>query len=434
MATALTTMTLTELGPAFAAPARCDGKRATIVGTKGADSLLGTGGADVIVTKSGDDFIQSRGGGDLVCAGRDFDVIRGGRGEDRVLGGRGDDTLVGNSGADQLRGQTGVDALFGDSGNDRLFAGRGVGLGSEGLIGGAGDDVLNGGPGLDSAAFFNSPQGVQVDLDAGTASGHGTDQLVRVEGVGGSNFDDTIAGDEGTNGLFGQEGNDTLIGRDSGTLESNLFDVLSGDGGDDDIQGGPGFDFVTFAREPLPATVDLEAETATGNGNDTLDEIEGAFGSVEGDVLLGDATDNAFVPGEGDDQVDGRDGEDTVIYRGGSGAVVVDLSAREAAGAGMDELLAMENAWGSLGADLLIGDAGPNELIGFNGKDGISGGAGDDLLDGGEGVDNLDGGEDSDTCLNGEQTLDCESFTTTATTLSGMGFHSWLLLVEGRAS
>jgi Ca2+-binding RTX toxin-like protein len=425
LTTAFTAVVLVDAGPAVAAPQKCHGRPATIVGTKGADNLFGTRGRDVMVGKAGDDFILPRGGNDLVCAGDDSDVIHGGKGNDKVLGGEGDDTLVGNAGIDELRGQTDVDVLFGDAGNDQLFAGSGVGLGSEGLIGGAGDDLLNGGPGLDSAQFFDSPRGVQVDLDAGTATGRGTDQLVRIEGAGGSNFNDTISGDEGTNGLFGQEGNDTIVGRDSGTLESNLFDVLSGDGGDDDIQGGLGFDFVTFGREPLAATVDLDAGTATGHGSDTLADIEGAIGSVEGDVLRGDALDNAFVPGEGDDQVDGRDGEDTVIYRGGSRGVLVDLAAREASGAGTDEVLAMENAWGTLRADLLMGDARSNELIGFNGSDGISAGAGDDLLDGGAGRDNLNGGDDIDTCLDGETAIDCESFTAAAAATAGGGFLSW---------
>lgn len=111
----------------------CGGRRATIVGTPGADRLTGTRGRDVIVGLGGRDRIAGRGGPDVVCGGpgRDTirggagrDVIRGGAGADRLFGGRGRDRLLGGAGRDRLDGQLGVrDMLFGGRGRDLCIRG-----------------------------------------------------------------------------------------------------------------------------------------------------------------------------------------------------------------------------------------------------------------------------------------------------------------------
>lgn len=114
----------------------CQGKTATIVGTKGDDRLRGTGGKDVIVSRGGDDDIGAGGGNDLVCAGPGNDRVAGGAGKDVILGKAGQDGLMGNGRDDHLDGGGGDDKLFGQTGDDRLDGGRGR-------------DDGNGGPGRD---------------------------------------------------------------------------------------------------------------------------------------------------------------------------------------------------------------------------------------------------------------------------------------------
>lgn len=63
--------------------ARCLGRRATVVGTRGKDVLVGTRHDDVIVGLGGQDRIHGRGGDDLLCGGRGRDGIVGGSGSDR---------------------------------------------------------------------------------------------------------------------------------------------------------------------------------------------------------------------------------------------------------------------------------------------------------------------------------------------------------------
>ncbi len=52
---------------AGAAPPRCFGRTATIIGTNAGDDIDGTSRADVIVGRGGSDSISGDGGRDLIC-------------------------------------------------------------------------------------------------------------------------------------------------------------------------------------------------------------------------------------------------------------------------------------------------------------------------------------------------------------------------------
>jgi len=101
-------------GGPVGAPARvtrCAGRRATIVGTAGRDTLRGTPRADVIVALAGNDRVLGRGGNDVVCGGAGNDRLSGGPGRDRLLGERGRDVLTGGRGRDRLIGGQGRDHI-----------------------------------------------------------------------------------------------------------------------------------------------------------------------------------------------------------------------------------------------------------------------------------------------------------------------------------
>ncbi len=89
---------------------RCAGRRATIVGDDGPDTIKGTKKADVIVSNAGKDKVRGRGGNDRICGGRGKDTIGGGTGRDRLLGQAGKDNLRGNAGVDVLKGGKGKDS------------------------------------------------------------------------------------------------------------------------------------------------------------------------------------------------------------------------------------------------------------------------------------------------------------------------------------
>jgi hypothetical protein len=97
---------------ASAATPKCNGVKATIVGTSKADIIYGTNKRDVIVARSGKDKIFAKGGKDLICAGKGDDQVRGGDGPDKIFGEAGDDGLKGGAAFDRLRGGTGTDLCW----------------------------------------------------------------------------------------------------------------------------------------------------------------------------------------------------------------------------------------------------------------------------------------------------------------------------------
>jgi Ca2+-binding RTX toxin-like protein len=243
------------------------GKRATIVGTSGADSITGTRRQDVIVALGGNDSVVGRGGADLVC---------GGAGADEVLGGAGRDRLNGGGGGDILYGQAGNDSMAGANGHDLL-----VGMG--------GDDRYVGNDGVDLAVFLLAPGPVEVDLFLGESFGEGSDVLTGVEGVVGSDFDDAIFGDENPN-------------------------VMAGALGDDYIDGAGGTDLVFYLLSQSAVTVDLQDAYATGGeGIDVFSAVEDVLGSDFDDVLSGTGSADYLNGADGVDTIDGRGGDDICV-------------------------------------------------------------------------------------------------------------------------
>lgn len=112
-----------------AATPTCLGKRATIVGTAGADVITGTRRADIIVAGGGADTVSGGGGNDLICGGAGNDRLSGGTGDDRLSGGTGADHLLGGAGRDLLSAGAGRDRCTGGPGRDRASGCERLGLG-----------------------------------------------------------------------------------------------------------------------------------------------------------------------------------------------------------------------------------------------------------------------------------------------------------------
>jgi len=202
--------------------------QATATGTiENDDAITGTDGPDTIeplpngvsegvtggIPSDANDTINALGGNDLVRGGGGFDTIDGGDGNDDLQGEAENDFLIGGSGDDTLQG----------------------GSGSDTLAGGEDDDVLDGGGGGNDTADFSTGGSVVVDLSAGTAEGQGSDTLIGIDNVFGSDFDDDLKGNDLNNTLLGNDGNDTLAGG-----EGN--DNLQGGPGNDTLDGGSGND------------------------------------------------------------------------------------------------------------------------------------------------------------------------------------------------
>jgi len=199
----------------------------------------------------------------------------------------------------------------------------------------------------------------------------GVDFLINTGDIGSNVYLD--AGDDSYNGfgdshvqgaVYGEEGNDTLIG-------GHNADVLYG-----------------------------------GSDNDSL------FGGLGDDELYGGTGFDLLRGGAGGDVIDGGDGLDTADYANSTGGVIIDLRNGNAAGghATGDILSNIESLIGSSFDDTLLGSSGINSLNGGNGNDYLRGFAGNDTLRGGNGndtllgevgFDTLDGGAGNDTLTGG---------------------------------
>jgi Ca2+-binding RTX toxin-like protein len=136
--------------------------------------------------------------------------------------------LLGDAGDDYIESGPADDIVIGGNNDDTLRAGPG----DDTLLSDAGTDEMNGGPGSDVADYSNDPSGVQVKLDGVRNDGTtGADNVLGVERVNGSAFNDLLRGDRGTNEFFGDDGDDLIAGGRGG-------DELLGGNGDDHLTGG----------------------------------------------------------------------------------------------------------------------------------------------------------------------------------------------------
>lgn len=241
----------------------------------------------------------------------------------------------------------GADVIFGTFSKDTIY---GLG-GNDVLKGGGGADTLYGGEGTDTADYTDSSEGVQVSLQmhAGTGGTAEGDKLYEIENLSGSDHDDTLEGDANGNSLWGNAGND----------------LLKGGGGADKLYGGAGDD--TLNSDGWADFLD------GGAGNDTANFSESQTG-VNVNLNLGRVSAGPYYqpvpPGTPDNIVDVEN-----VY--GSNK--------------MDKIV------GSTGDNYLFGNGGDDHIYGIDGNDIIDGGVGKDTIEGGGGNDKLTGGANNDT-------------------------------------
>ncbi len=361
-------------------------------GTNFGDNLLGSDTLDYtegFEGRGGNDTIDGRGGYDMVR----FDAASTGVDVNLATGTAAD----GQGGVDTLAN---IEAIRGSAFADRLTGGNPAnGVGSTGglefFIGNAGDDTIDGGGGFDRADYSTSTAGVTVTLAAGgqgTASDGlgGTDTLLGIEGVRGSDYDDR------------------LTGSDAGVFES-----FEGGVGNDSIDGRGGVDRADYFRSPAAVAVSLAAGTAQDGqgGTDTLIGIEQVRGSWFDDSISGSDADDTLEGGAGADTLDGGAGNDTATFAGNFADYTITIEAGNddlivVGPDGTDRLRGIEVLsfadrtflvqQGSAAADTLAAGDGGELLRGRDGDDQVSGGAGDDAIYGDEGEDSLDGGRGDD--------------------------------------
>lgn len=156
-----------------------------------------------------------------------------------------DDVLFGDSHNNVILGDPDIDFYGGRFGNDKLFGGDGDDM----LDGGRGADQMDGGAGTDFASYAWALSGVTASMadpskNTGDAAG---DTYVNIEGLLGSNFNDTLSGSGGNDTLFGKGGDDILNANGVGPGGQDIF---VGGLGADKLIGGAGFDYASYGCCP----------------------------------------------------------------------------------------------------------------------------------------------------------------------------------------
>ncbi|MBX9775397.1 MAG: M10 family metallopeptidase C-terminal domain-containing protein, partial [Xanthobacteraceae bacterium] len=375
-----------------------------------------------------------------------------------ILGNDSANTLAGTSAADTLFGLAGDDMIDGGAGNDLIRGGDGT----DRMDGGAGADVYDGGAGYDYARYMFASMGVTASLatsgsNTGDAAG---DTYLAIEGLVGSNFNDTLTGDGADNQLWGIDGNDTFdggAGNDAiwGGAGDDTFVYSSGaDAIRDFVAGAGGVDEIDLRSvsgvyslaDVLARAVQVGANTVIdfGGGNTlTLDNIN-KNSLVSGDFLFSPAPPQADLTASGvalngasisftinnigtaaasastagiylstDSTITGADTLVTSIATsglsaGGSANLGTPLTfpGNLAPGTYYLGVLADYNGQIAEGSEsnnasntvpIILGNDSANTLTGTSGADIVFGQAGDDTINGGAGNDTMWGGTDDDT-------------------------------------
>jgi Ca2+-binding RTX toxin-like protein len=418
-----------------------------LFGMEGNDKLEGSVGIDILDGGKGNDLISGGSGDDTLIGGEGNDKLYGSVGSDTLNGGAGSDVLIGANGNDSLDGSLGADLMVGGTGDDTYIVDnpadklveradggvdtvyttlnaytlpngvenlitpyyRSLALDFKGnalankLTGSSYEDKLNGGLGADILIGGGGSDRYFVDNVGDTVqekAGEGRDRVYSwvsytlpdnvenlklrgsnpLDGIGNS-LDNKLVGNLGDNHLIGGAGNDRLAGGAGGdTLEGGVGDdrYYIDSAGDRVLENpGEGIDtvFSTLPSYTLPATI--ENYGALGSGN---------FSGI------GNALDNTFYAGAGDNTLDGGTGNDTASYFYATSGVTVSLAVsgpQATGGSGSDTLISIENLIGSTYNDTLVGTGAAtlaggygNDILAISGLDfkTVDGGSGNDTL------------------------------------------------------
>ena len=411
-----------------------DADNETIVGSSINDSIFGLGGADSIDSGDGDDLVDAGGGINTVDGGDGTDTLRVSVG----FGASSFDMTTGifiNNGLSQsyvnfenfdgsptandydLKGTAGVNTLIGSNGSDTIE-------------GGAAADSLDGGNGTDTLSYTGSAVSVTVNLASGSGTGGDADgdTFANFENIIGSEENDLLAGDGGSNVLTGGGGNDVL---QSGSGDDTLIggdgaDTLRGAGGADSYNGGAGNDTLQsgdffsdlVAGDIFDGGSGTDTFFAIGNGAGTLDARIATLTSLE---VLDIRSEEGFFGGDKTVQMnatqfissgfteinttrrDGASVHKVELFMGTATALDISVVTTGGSfGTGNDGITVFgdaETITGSGVGDTLLGADGNDTITGGGGHDSINGGGGDDviMLADGDQVDDIDGGTGTDT-------------------------------------
>ncbi|HVT89624.1 MAG TPA: carboxypeptidase regulatory-like domain-containing protein [Tepidisphaeraceae bacterium] len=148
---------------------------------------------------------------------------------------------------------------------------------------------------------------------------------------------DRIYGGSGNDVLFGEKGNDSLFGQDGN-------DILDGDTGADLMMGGLGNDTADYSSRSGNLNITLgdrfgaANDGEAGENDNVLDDVETVLGGAGNDILAGSPSNNYIYGGAGNDTITGGTGNDSIFGADGNDCMYGDEGSDFLnGGAGIDE-------------------------------------------------------------------------------------------------
>lgn len=257
-------------------------------------------------------------------------------------------TITDTTGGLTLTGTAGDDVITGGHG-DTINAGAGndlVVLGDDGST----LNQVDGGTGINTIDLSTRSAAVNLNLQNGQfvdLNGHATgENATHFNNVVGTSYNDRFYTTSDYNHVSSGAGNDAIVGY----------------GYNDYIDGGDGFDVVSFAGTTQDINVNLKTgATSLAYAHETLVNIEGVVGGSGNDTIV--------LPDAG-------------VTWGSSGSTPLN-------GGYVQEASGNNTITGGNGNDQIYGGTGNDTIYGGAGIDVISGGGGNDIITGGAGNDGI---------------------------------------------
>uniref|UniRef100_UPI0026206838 calcium-binding protein n=1 Tax=uncultured Tateyamaria sp. TaxID=455651 RepID=UPI0026206838 len=284
-----------------------------------------------------------------------------------ILAGDGDDAIYDGAGDDTVEG---------GAGRDRLYAGDGA-------------DSYDGGAGVDEVYYTRSTSGLTIDMtdstnSTGIAAG---DTFANIEYVRGSDFDDVIIAD--AQRVFGNGGDDILQDGAGfqfllGGAGADTFRFIAGDVTRDRVQ-----DF-ELGQDRL----DFSAWGATQLSELSINEPVSGSGTPQGRLLIEYGAEGIWLDGLGSNDIAELTSDHFMfatppVVDPDGGQIVDGTSSNDNINANFVD--ADGNFISDQGQSILAGD-GDDAIYDGAGDDTVEGGAGRDRLYAGDGADSYDGG------------------------------------------